>query len=125
MASALLRHYLGRFLYVTSAGVRPGDLDPMAVEVMNEWGIDMHGHHPRSFEELDDSSFDLIVSLSPEAQHKAVELTRTMAADVEFWPTLDATAIEGSREQRLDAYRAVRDQLAARIKKRFMSQPPP
>ena len=61
-----------------------------------------------TFEELEDLeglNFDLIVTLSPEAHHKALELTRTLAADVEYWPTADPTAIEGSREQRLDAYR--------------------
>ena len=88
-----------------------------------------------TFEELDDwkgSNFDLIVTLSPEAHHKALELTRTLAADVEYWPTADPTAIEGNREQRLNAYREVRDQLTARIKARFgwqaaagMSEPLP
>ncbi|HEY5963726.1 MAG TPA: low molecular weight phosphatase family protein, partial [Xanthobacteraceae bacterium] len=85
-------------------------------------GIDMSRHRPMTFEELDDwegLNVDLIVSLSPEAHHKALDLTRTMAADVEYWPTPDPTAAEGSREQRLDAYRAVRDQLTGRIKARF------
>jgi protein-tyrosine-phosphatase len=57
--------------------------------------------------------------LAPEAHHKALELTRTLAADVEYWPTPDPTLIEGSREQRLDAYREVRDGLLARIRERF------
>ena len=60
-------------------------------------------------------------TLSPEAQHKAVELTRTAATEVEYWPTIDPTAVEGSREQRLAAYRAVRDQLLDRLKQRFSS----
>jgi hypothetical protein len=46
-------------------------------------------------------------------------LTRTLAADVEYWPTADPTAIEGSREQRMNAYREVRDQLLKRIRERF------
>src|SRR5262249_20732457 len=65
----------------------------------------------------------LIVTLSPEAHHKALDLTRTIAADVEYWPTPDPTGTEGSREQRLEAYRAVRDMLLARIKERFGSAP--
>ena len=64
-------------------------------------------------------NFDLIVTLSPEAHHKALELTRTSAVDVEYWPTADPTAIEGSREQRLVVYREVRDQLLRRIRERF------
>jgi protein-tyrosine-phosphatase len=116
------KQMLGRQIYVASAGVRKEELDPFAVAVMEEVGIDISKHRPMTFEELDDwegLNVDLIVSLSPEAHHKALDLTRTMAADVEYWPTPDPTAAEGSREQRLDAYRAVRDQLTGRIKARF------
>jgi protein-tyrosine-phosphatase len=119
MASAIMRHLYGRFVYVHSAGARAGELDPMAVEVMEEIGIEIGKHKPRQFEDLEDTSFDLVIALSPQAQHKAVELTRTMAVEVEYWPTQDPTAVEGSREQRLDAYRAVRDELMRRIRARF------
>jgi protein-tyrosine-phosphatase len=119
MAAAIMRHRFGRFVYVESAGARAGELDPMAVEVMEELGIEIGKHKPKRFEDLEDASFDLIVTLSPEAHHKAMELTRTMAVDVEYWPTMDPTAIEGSREQRLAAYRAVRDELVRRIAARF------
>ena len=76
---------------------------------------------PRRFEDLEDGSFDLVITLSPEAHHKAMELTRTAATKVEYWPTIDPTAIEGSREQRLLAYRMVRDQLMQRLKQRFLA----
>jgi protein-tyrosine-phosphatase len=91
---------------------------------MEEIGIDISRHRPHTFEELEDLeglNFDVIVTLSPPAHHKALELTRTLAADVEYWPTPDPTAAEGSREQRLDAYRAVRDQLMTHIRARFGS----
>ena len=122
MAAALLRQALGTSLYVGSAGVRKGELDPFAAAVMDELGIDIKAHRPMTFEELEDLeglNFDLIVTLSPEAHHKALELTRTLAAEVEYWPTADPTAIEGSREQRLGAYRDVRDQLVQKIRGRF------
>jgi len=122
MAAALLRQALGTSVYVASAGVRKGELDVFADAVMDESGIDIKAHRPMTFEELDDLeglNFDLIVTLSPEAHHKALELTRTLAADVEYWPTADPTAIEGSREQRMNAYRDVRDQLLQRIRTRF------
>jgi protein-tyrosine-phosphatase len=122
MAAAMLRHLLGRMLYVESAGVKAGALDPLAVEVMDEIGIEIGAHKPRRFEDLEDGSFDLVITLSPEAQHKAVELTRTAATIVEYWPTLDPTSVEGSREQRLAAYRHVRDGLIARIRGRFVGQ---
>jgi protein-tyrosine-phosphatase len=126
MAAGLFRQMMGRTTYVTSAGVRKDELDPFAVAVLDEIGIDIAKHRPMTFEELDDwegLNFDLIVTLSPEAHHKALELTRTAAVEVEYWPTPDPTASEGTREQRLSAYREVRDQLTERIKKRFGWQP--
>ena len=126
MAAALCKHLFGADTYVASAGVRQGELDPFAVAVMDELGHDISKHKPMTFEELEDwegLNFDLIITLSPEAHHKAIELTRTVAAAVEYWPTTDPTDAEGSREQRLDAYRAVRDQLMARIKARFDGLP--
>jgi protein-tyrosine-phosphatase len=121
MAAALMRHLSAKGIYVESAGVRAGALDPLAVEAMEEIGLEIGRHKPRRFEDLEDGSFDLVITLSPEAQHKAVELTRTAATQVEYWPTMDPTAVEGSREQRLAAYRAVRDQLLERLKRRFLA----
>jgi protein-tyrosine-phosphatase len=122
MAAALLKRLSAVPLYVASAGVRTGELDPFAVAVMEEIGIDISGHRPISFEDLEDLeglNFDLIVTLAPEAHHKALDLTHRIAAEVEYWPTADPTGGEGNREQRLDAYRAVRDQLIDRIRARF------
>ena len=121
MAAALFKHYFGR-TYVGSAGVRKGELDPFAVAAMEELGLDIAKHKPMTFEELEDwegLNFDLILTLSPEAHHKALELTRTLAADVEYWPTPDPTGTDGSREQKLAAYRDVCDGLLLRIRKRF------
>jgi protein-tyrosine-phosphatase len=122
IAAGLFSQLFGRRIYVGSAGVRKAELDPFAVAVMAEIGIDISRHKPVTFEELDDwegLNFDLIISLAPEAHHRALELTRTSAVDTEYWPTADPSAAEGSREQRLDAYREVRDQLLARIRQRF------
>ena len=122
MAESLLQQMFPQALYVKSAGVRKGELDPFAVAVMAELGQDISGHKPITFEELDDwegLNFDLIITLSPEAHHKALELTRTLAADVEYWPTHDPTGAEGNREQKLQAYREVCDSLLLRIRKRF------
>jgi len=119
MAEGLLKHLLGHKIYVDSVGVRKREIDPFAVAVMEEIGIDVSKHKPKTFDDLEDTSYDLIISLSPEAQHSAVELTRTMACEVEFWNTFDPTIVEGSREMRLQAYRDVRDFLKRRIEKRF------
>ena len=123
MAEAILKYLHGRHVYVDSVGVRKGELDGFAVAVMDEIGIDISHHHPKTFEDLEDASFDLVVSLSPEAQHKAVEMTRVVACEVEFWNTFDPSVIEGSREVRLEAYRQVRDELMRNIKKRFPVRP--
>ena len=121
MAAAILRHLAGRRCYVESAGIRPGAHDPFVDEVMGEIGIDMRRHTPHALADLHDTSFDLIITLSPEAHHQALELTRTFAVDVEYWPTFDASLMIGSgnREQVLNAYRSVRDTLFRRIKARF------
>ena len=121
MAAALLQHLIGHGVRVASAGVRAGRCDPYVMAVMDEIGIDVSEHEPRSLAELGDETFDLIITLSPEAHHHALELTRTMSADVEYWPTLDAT-VSAAGVTRLEAaarYRKVRDDLAAKIKLRF------
>ena len=122
MAESLLQQMFPHALYVKSAGVKKGELDPFAVAVMSELGQDISTHKPITFEELEDwegLNFDLIITLSPEAHHKALELTRVHAAEVEYWPTLDPTRTDGSREQKLAAYREVCDSLLSRIRKRF------
>jgi protein-tyrosine-phosphatase len=124
MAAAIFKHFFGK-TYVGSAGVRKGELDPFAVAAIDELGLNIAKHKPMTLEELEEwegLNFDLIVTLSPEAHHKALDLTRTLAADVEYWPTPDPTIVEGSREQRLDAYREMRDGLMRRIKQRFQGQ---
>jgi protein-tyrosine-phosphatase len=119
MAEAILKHLVGGRIYVDSAGVRAGEPDPFAAAVMDEIGIDISPHKPKSLDALKDGSFDLIVSLSPEAHHKALQLAQGFAVDVEYWPTLDPSLAQGSREQILDAYRALRDTLFHKIKQRF------
>jgi len=125
MAEALLRRVLGDRVFVDSCGLKldPRDdldgVDPFAEAVMAEISCDLSRHRPKTFDELEDDSFDLVISLTPEAQHRAVEMTRGRAAEIEYWPTFDPTLSEGSREARLAAYREVRDDLAARIAERF------
>jgi protein-tyrosine-phosphatase len=130
MAAALFAQIFGRAIYVGSAGVRQGELDGFAVAVMAEIGLDISRHKPVTLEELEEEeeeeeeerNFDLVVTLAPEAHHRALELARTSGVDVEYWPTADPSAVEGNREQRLDAYREVRDQLLARIRARFLTR---
>lgn len=138
MAEALLKRLVGDRIYVDSCGLRrpamvhddvadedvAAGVDPFVEAVMAELGCDVGRHRPKTFDELEDSSFDLVVSLTPEAQHRAVELTRGRAADIEYWPTQDPTLTDGSRDARLEAYRVVRDRLARRIAERFGGEAP-
>jgi protein-tyrosine-phosphatase len=125
MAEALLKRLVGDRIYVDSCGLRHAaeearsEADPFTRAVMAEIGCDLTGHAPKTFDELDDDSFDLVISLTPEAQHHAVELARGRSTAIEYWPTYDPTLTEGSREARLAAYREVRDGLARRIAERF------
>ena len=124
MAESILKHLHGHRIYVDSVGIRAGELDGFAVEVLDEIGIDLSRHRSKSFDDLEDEYYDLIITLSPEAQHRAVELTRTMAVDLEFWHTFDPSIVEGNRDTCLVAYRKVRDRLLERIRDRFPSSPP-
>lgn len=115
IAEGLMKLRFGDRVYVDSVGVRSADIDPFAVAAMEEVGVDLSAHAAKTFGELKDTSFDYIVSLSPAAQHSAVELTRTMSCELLFWHTIDATAVRGNRDAILQAYREVRDAIADRI----------
>jgi protein-tyrosine-phosphatase len=115
MAEGIMKRFHGNQVFVDSVGVRKGETDPFMIEVMSEIGVDMNHHKSKTFDQLADDSFDYVISLSPHAQHKAVDLTRFMACEVRFWNTFDPTLIEGSREHRLAAYRDVRDGLQNHI----------
>ena len=119
MAEGLTKKLFGDVIYVDSAGVRQGSVDGFALAVMAEIDIDISLHNSKTFDDLEDTSFDVVISLTPEAQHKAVELTRTMAVELEYWPSLDPTGVDGTREVMLDAFRQVRDDLQRRILARF------
>ena len=119
MAEAILKHLAGSRIYVDSVGVRAGEPVPFAAAVMDEIGIDLSRHVPKSLDQLKDGSFDLIVSLSPEAHHKALALAQGFDVDVEYWPTPDPSLAEGSREKILEFYRTLRDTLFRKIKQRF------
>lgn len=123
MAEGLFKHFYGKRAFADSCGLKPDPagegIDPFVVAVMDELGLDVSDHKPKTFAELEDDSFDVVVSLTPEAQHRAVELSRDRSVDIEYWPTHDPTLVDGSREARLEAYREVRDALAAQIKQRF------
>ncbi|MBL4732127.1 MAG: low molecular weight phosphatase family protein [Rhizobiaceae bacterium] len=121
MAEYLTRDLFGKEIYVQSAGIRAGEPSGFTLAAMQDRGISIISHKPTKLDDLADQYFDLIVTLSPEAHHSALELTRTQAVDVEYWPTEDPSTIAGNREQVLQGYIKVRDFLEAKIKERFSS----
>ena len=125
MAEALTKHFFGHRIYVESVGVRASEVNPMSVAVLDEIGIDLKGHKSKSFAELEDLSFDLVISLTPEAHHQAANLTRSMDCEIEYWPTPDPTLVDGNRETQIQAFRDLRDTLERKIMQRFGAGPSP
>ena len=118
MAETLARSLLPG-TYGASAGIRPGERDPFVDAVLGEVGLSLGRHAPHSLDELEDDYFDLIVTLAPEAHHAALELTRSMAVDVMYWPTPDPAVATGTRDQIMHSYREVREHLRLLIEKRL------
>ena len=121
MAEYLLRSYLDVLIRVDSAGVRKGNIDNFAVEVMSEVNINISGHQPKLLESLRNDDYDTVITLSPEAQHLSKELTRYNSWEIEYWPCYDVSNVHGSREQILSSYREVRDQISKLLIKRFLN----
>ncbi|MCD7108508.1 low molecular weight phosphatase family protein [Rhizobium sp. DKSPLA3] len=124
MAEVLAKALLPPGTYIASAGVKTGERDPFVDVVLDELGLTAGRHEPHTLDQLEDDYFDMIVTLAPEAHHTALELTRSMAVDVEYWPTADPTATRGTRDQILAAYRDVRDHLESLIRHRLLGQAP-
>lgn len=122
MAEAIARHLLPSTVYIASAGVRRGENDPFVEAALDEIGLELGRHQPKTLEDLEDDYFDLIITLAPEAHHQALDLTRSMAVEVIYWPTADPSVATGTREQILSAYREVRDHLKALIERRLVAR---
>lgn len=125
MAEGMMKKFYGQDAYVQSAGVKNDlQIDGFAIAVCAEIDIELSKHRVRSFDEMEQwgddlTGFDLIVSLSPASQRRALELTRVFHLDVEYWPILDPTGLSENREDNLRRYREARDQIRERILVRF------
>ncbi len=115
MAEALARAIVPPTVYVASAGVRHGERDPFVDAVMEEAGLPLTKHHPKTLDELEDGYFDLIITLAPEAHHTALDVAADRAVDVVYWPTPDPSTVTGTRDTILNAYRDVRERLRVNI----------
>lgn len=123
MAEVIAKQIVAPGIYIQSAGVRAGERDPFVDAVLDEAGLTLGKHKPRTLDEIEDDFFDLIITLTPEAHHAALELTRSNALDVVYWPTMDPTVATGTREHILEAYREVREHLTKLISERLPQRP--
>lgn len=119
MAERLLKELCGTTIFCDSAGANVGEPDGFAISVMKERGLDMESHNGKRVDELEDLYFDLIITLSPQAHHRVLDLTSSEAVDIEYWPTMDPSTVAGNREEILKAYRQVRDGLDEKIREKF------
>jgi len=98
MAAALLQRLCGEKMRVESCGLEPAeDIDPFVLSVMGEWGLDLAAHRPKSFEVLSQEPFDLLISLTPQAQARAAGFARERPMEIEYWPTSDPKLESGAR----------------------------
>jgi len=120
-----MKQFYGLDVYVQSAGVKNDlEIDGFAIAVCAEIGVELTRHRTRSFDEMEQwgddlSSFDLVVSLSPASQRRALDLTRLFHLDVEYWQIIDPSGLGEIREAKLASYRQARDQIVGHLTKRF------
>lgn len=121
IAEALLKRMAGPDVQVYSAGVEATQIHPFAIAVMMEKDINLMDHESCSYEELEERDFDLIIALSAPAW----DLARTIASDngaaVEYWdtPAPPEMGASANRDQMIEAYRRIRDDIARHITNRF------
>ena len=115
MAEAMVKSTFPGEIFVDSCGVSPGSSDGFAIAIMDEIGIDMTAHHPKSFADLDSEFYDVIISFSLQAHSRALALTHSMDCQTLYWPVDNLADLTGSRDERLRAYRRVRDDIQAKL----------
>ena len=111
MAEGLARARFGDRVRVASAGSSPATVNPLAIAALDEVGIDISGHRSKSAETIDPASVDLVVTLCAE------EVCPAFLGNARrlHWPLPDPAGAAGSDAERLDGFRAVRDELARRL----------
>ena len=116
MAEAMVKHAFPGKIFVDSCGVTPGLQDGFATAVMQEIGLDISAHEPKSFDDLDSGFYDVIISFSPEAHDAALALTQNIDCETLYWPVDNLANLTGSREEMLRAYRHVRDDIRSKLR---------
>jgi len=123
MAEFIGKHICGQNVQIESVGVDGdlGEVNPFTVSVMNEIGLDISKHTPKHINDLENGSYDLIVTLSPQAHQWAKNYYQNTTILIENWPTIDPTQSRGNRENIIAAFRSVRDDLEEKIRNRLLN----
>lgn len=134
LAEGLLRHLYGDKYEVFSAGTNPTHVNPLAIKVMAEIGIDISGQYSKSLDVFKDVYIDLVVSVchsslkincaicaSPIVMGKPELITTRLPKSKDYLdhPFDDPSDVEGTEEEKLNAFRKTRDEIKAWIIEKF------
>jgi len=114
MAEGLLRHLGGTRYEVFSAGTKPSGVNPLAIEAMRESGIDISAQRSKSVAELTGDTFQTVITVCDNAAAECPVFPGV--PDQVHWSLADPAAVSGTREEKLAAFRRVRDELESRIR---------
>jgi len=115
MAEGFARHLAGGTVNVFSAGVKSNGLNPLAIEVMEEVGIDISGQGSKDFKDLPSGKIDTVITLCANADDLPDKLQRKKKINQIHWPLNDPATVSGSEAEVKKAYRAVRDEIRNRV----------
>ena len=116
MAGAFVNH-LSEEWQAESAGTEPTQVNPYAIKVMEEIGIPMHGHRSKSIEEFRGRDFDLVVTVCDHAREVCPFFPGRRYMHRSF---PDPSQAEGSEDEIMDAFRAVRDEIRSWVEEQFL-----
>ena len=119
MAEGWLRHLAGDRFIVQSAGLKPTAVNPFAIEVMKEAGVDISGQHSKDVATLLGEHFNFLITVCGNAKESCPVFPGN--AYREHWPVEDPAHAEGSRDEKLAVFRATRDELRQRVQ-RFIDE---
>jgi arsenate reductase len=120
IGEGLFRHEGGEAYDVASAGTKPSRVRPEAIAVMKELGIDISGHRSKSVNEFEGQSFDYVVTVCDNARDNCPVFPAGTSRL--HWSFEDPAAVEGTEEQRLAAFRRIRDQIHERVRRFLRDQ---
>ena len=122
MAEGLLRHLANGGIEVESAGTAPSRVNPLAIEAMREIGIDISRHRSKSVEEFARQSFDVVITVCDNARESCPVFPG--APERIHWSYEDPAAVQGNHDEKLAAFRRVRNDLARRLQEFLSARAP-